>query len=71
MSAMGDTAVFSGLFNTSIRPPEFDQYFEESWPLPWKVGWYHRTTTYLDKSTVGNPHTAISASYSKKTNHVK
>jgi hypothetical protein len=68
---MGGKAVFGAVFSTSIRPPDFDRYFEKSWSLPWKFGSYHRTTVTLNESSLGRPSSGLPASYSQKAVNLK
>ena len=40
----GGTVIFCGQFSSTIRPPNFDKFFGDTWSLPWKYGDYNRTT---------------------------
>ena len=68
---MGGTAVFGCVFSSLIRPPEFDRYFEKTWSLPWRFGTYHRTTVYLNASSLGRPESGLPLSYSQKAANLK
>ncbi|KAJ2896267.1 hypothetical protein MKZ38_005721 [Zalerion maritima] len=67
----GGTAVFGAVFSSSIRPPDFDRYFEKSWSLPWKFAGYYRTTVFRNESSFGRPNSGLPASYSQKAVNLK
>lgn len=44
----GGTVIFCGQFCNMISPPDFDEFFLDSWMKVWKFGDYHRSTYSLN-----------------------
>ena len=67
----GGTVVVGGLFSQFVSPSNLNQYFEETWSLPWKYGSYHRTTVHLNESAAARHGPGLPASYSQKAVHIQ
>lgn len=62
---MGGIAVFGGVLSSLICPPDFEQYFDKTWFLPWAFSDYYRSTFPLNRSSLGNSRSHL-PSYSQK-----